>query len=181
MTLKINNQRWMWFDQFGSPKDDSVLVYRAYVGCWFLVRRGEMIGPLNDDAVLRTYRIARSYCVDGCQLGPPAPGWTVVGTRRPCRHESNWVAFAEDELPLSITTYDASGLEPIGCCCSNFEGWPEINPSQLDWQTYLESPPQHWGVLVQAWNAHPVGSLVMVPQDWPLGLTIVDFASPDSR
>lgn len=169
------NERWAWQDGWGWERDASVTAYRAFANTWFLVRGSEMLGPYGDKEILRMLRIASCPCVDGCQLGPPGLGWYAVGEPRPSRREHYWVATPQEELPPSVTRYQAEGLEPVGCCCSNFDSWPRLVSGQPQWELYIEDEPPLWGYLEQSWNAHPAGSLVMTQEPMERGLTILDW------
>lgn len=93
------NERWIWFDSWGSPRDHSIEAYRAYSGCWLLVRGEMMLGPYQDEAILRAYRMAGTLCIDGCEKGPGKSGWFDLGVARPLRRGGR-TASQPDSLRL---------------------------------------------------------------------------------
>ncbi|MBS2034428.1 hypothetical protein JST97_05560 [bacterium] len=175
------NERWAWNDGYGWERDPSVQAYRAYADHWFLVRGQEMLGPFRDDQILRMLRIASCPCVDGCQLGPPGLGWYAVGRPRQSRKEHYWVMTCEDELPASWTRYEPEDLQPVGCCCSNFDSWPILRLGEPLWKLYTSQEPALWGYLKQSWNAHPAGSLVLTQDPMDLGLSVIDWPQQPAK
>ena len=170
------NERYIWFDLWGSPRDESIEAYRAFKGCWFLVRGDEMIGPYQDESILRAYRMAGTLCINGCELGPGMPGWFVLGQARALRRHPKWTRLEEDELPPSLTHYEPCGLEPVGGCCTTFDSWPRLVPGPPLWSDFTDQEPELWGYLKQSWNAHPAGSLVLTQDPMELGMSIIDLA-----
>lgn len=70
-----------------------------------------------------------------------------------------------------MTKYEAEGLEPVGCCCSNFDSWPRLTTREPLWQLYSNQEPSLWGYLEQCWYARPATTQDLLE----LGLTIVDW------
>lgn len=173
--MLLANRRWAWHDGWGWGRDTSIEAYRASPNQWFLVRQQEQLGPYGDDLILRMLRLASCPCVDGCQLGPPGLGWRELGQARPGGPLHYWVATPESELPPSQSHYDASGLEPVGCCCSTFDSMPQLMNGEPLWSLFVKEEPALWGYLRQSWNAHPAGSLVLTQDPMEHGMCIVDW------
>jgi len=170
------NERWIWFDGWDAERDETIRVFHAFPGGWYLVRGELMLGPYPDETVLRAYRMARTGCIDGCELGPSQPGWREMGAPRPLQHNPRWSPVEDCELPPSLTAYDREGLEPVAGCCTVFDSWPQLRPGPPLWSDYVDQEPALWGFLEQAWNAHPAGSLLLGQDPLSQGLTIVDLA-----
>jgi hypothetical protein len=171
------NERWIYLGDPVSFEEAGVAIFRLHGGSWMLAAKSEALGPFDDGSILRAARVAVTPCIDGCELGPSQLGVRSLScARRPLRRGRGWQEVAVSELPVGVTNYECSVVEPVRGCCTTFAAMPKMASTDDDrWKAHLERPAARGATLLATWNAHPEGSVIVAANGFDAGFTVVDF------
>ena len=171
------NKRWIWLDELTCSDELDFAIFRLYPGSWMLAYAQESLGPFDTRQILRAARMACTPCIDGCELGPSQLGARALScARRPLQRKPSWQKVTIRELPVSVTIYERSALDPLRGCCTTFASMPNVAwTNEGPWKVHAELPTARGGNLLAPWNAHPAGSVVVADADLVAGFTVVDL------